>query len=413
MKSKLLQFSATSLLAMMALTASSQTSWLITGNTASTTNFIGTKNNQPLIFKTNNIERMRLTKNGQLGIGIINPTSPLQIQNQNADIGISVINPTLNIQDDRIGLFSSSLIAPGYGYGIYVYGGYTGARVEADAGNYGGSAYGLYGVATGTAGARYGVYGVAGGGSFNAAGYFDGDVYANRYLSISDRKFKTSITPLQNSLDQLMKLKPSTYQFKTANYPRMSLPGGKQIGLIADEVKQVFPELVQEAVQPAEYGKDKKEVIRQEEKFESVNYIGLIPVLIGSIQEQQKTIDDLKTQNQELKSRLSKIEQMLTENSGQQSPASAAKLSIAHLEQNAPNPFNQNTVIKYYLPQNTSNAIINITDANGRLIKTVPVTIQGNGQLTLDGGQLTSGIYQYSLIANGKLLDTKKMVLTK
>jgi regulator of replication initiation timing len=154
--------------------------------------------------------------------------------------------------------------------------------------------------------------------------------------------------------------------------------------------------------------------------FKGVNYIGLIPVLTKAIQEQQKTIADVKqeneavkAENQELKARLDKIEQMLAINSGQQSSASSAKLSIARLEQNAPNPFNQNTVIKYYLPQNAGSAIINITDVNGRLIKTVPVTTQGNGQLTLDGGQLTSGIYQYSLIANGKLVDTKKMVLTK
>jgi len=70
-------------------------------------------------------------------------------------------------------------------------------------------------------------------------------------------------------------------------------------------------------------------------------------------------------------------------------------------------------VIKYYLPQNTGNAAINITDMSGRIIKTIPVTAKGNGQFTLEGGQLTTGIYQYSLIANGKLLDTKKMVLTK
>ena len=38
---------------------------------------------------------------------------------------------------------------------------------------------------------------------------------------------------------------------------------------------------------------------------------------------------------------------------------------------------------------------------------------KGNGQLTLEGGKLTTGIYQYSLISNEKLVDTKKMVLTK
>jgi hypothetical protein len=123
--------------------------------------------------------------------------------------------------------------------------------------------------------------------------------------------------------------------------------------------------------------------------------------------------ETMKAENQELKSRLSKIEQMLALNNGQQSSASAATLSAARLEQNVPNPFNHSTVIKYYLPQNTGNAIINITDMSGRIIKTIPVTAKENGQFTLEGGQLPTGIYQYLLIANGKLLDTKKMVLTK
>src|SRR4051794_36322269 len=83
--------------------------------------------------------------------------------------------------------------------------------------------------------------------------------------------------------------------------------------------------------------------------------IGLIPVLTKAIQEQQKTIADvkqeneaIKAENQELKSRLDKIEQMVAANSGKQSSASAAVIpGAARLQQNAPNPFNQNTVIKY------------------------------------------------------------------
>src|SRR6476660_5170004 len=123
MKNKLLTYSVTALLGIAGLSATAQTSWLITGNgNITTSNFIGTKNAQPIIFKTNNIERMRLTKNGQLGIGIANPTYPLQVQNPNAFVGIQVFNPTLNITQDRIGMYSTSIIAPGYGYGMQAYG---------------------------------------------------------------------------------------------------------------------------------------------------------------------------------------------------------------------------------------------------------------------------------------------------
>ncbi|MBC8883817.1 hypothetical protein H9X57_12045 [Flavobacterium piscinae] len=54
--------------------------WNIHGNTGTnpTTNFIGTSDAQPLVFKTNNVERMRIF-NGNLGIGTIAPTAPLEV----------------------------------------------------------------------------------------------------------------------------------------------------------------------------------------------------------------------------------------------------------------------------------------------------------------------------------------------
>jgi hypothetical protein len=221
------------------------------------------------------------------------------------------------------------------------------------------------------------------------------------------------------SLEQLMKLKPSAFQFKTDQYPKMGLSKGKQMGLIADEVKQVFPELVKATVAPARYDKDRR-LLAKEEKYESINYIGFIPVLIASIQEQQRTIvavkaenEAMKAENKELKSRLDKIEQTLALDVKTSSADAALMLSDARLEQNAPNPFNQNTMINYSLPEKASNAVINITDMYGKVIKTVALTEKGKGQLVLGAGQLAAGTYQYSLIVNGKLYDTKKMVLTK
>jgi flagellar hook assembly protein FlgD len=85
----------------------------------------------------------------------------------------------------------------------------------------------------------------------------------------------------------------------------------------------------------------------------------------------------------------------------------------ASLSQNAPNPFNQTTAIRYTVPQNAGNALIQITDINGRAVKTIPVTAKGSGQITLQAGELTAGTYQYALIVNGRLIDTKRMILTK
>jgi len=63
-------------------------SWNLTGNTgaSSVTNFIGTKDNQALVFKVNNIERMRILTNGNTGIGTNNSLQKLDVAG-NINIG--------------------------------------------------------------------------------------------------------------------------------------------------------------------------------------------------------------------------------------------------------------------------------------------------------------------------------------
>ena len=91
----------------------------------------------------------------------------------------------VNVTGSYVGLFdakgiNSTFIAnPGYGYGVYGTGGYMGVRGQADATTYAGSAYGVYGAATGTAGTRIGVFGTASGGTENYGGYFTTKVYAS------------------------------------------------------------------------------------------------------------------------------------------------------------------------------------------------------------------------------------------
>ncbi len=83
--------------------------------------------------------------------------------------------------------------------------------------------------------------------------------------------------------------------------------------------------------------------------------------------------------------------------------------AVASLQQNAPNPFTSNTVIKYYLPATTKTAQLTITDCKGTTLKTIALSNKGNAQVTLSAGSLTAGNYFYSLIVDGKRTDTKQM----
>ncbi|HTA26764.1 MAG TPA: hypothetical protein VK809_03180, partial [Bacteroidia bacterium] len=83
------------------------------------------------------------------------------------------------------------------------------------------------------------------------------------------------------------------------------------------------------------------------------------------------------------------------------------------LYQNIPNPFNTATKINYYLPVGTQGASIVFYDTYGNKIKTVELNQTGNGTLNITPDNLTSGIYSYSLVVNGNVVDTKRMLLQK
>lgn len=69
-------------------------------------------------------------------------------------------------------------------------------------------------------------------------------------------------------------------------------------------------------------------------------------------------------------------------------------------------------ITDYFLSSNASNAFIRVVDNNGKLIKAFQINAIGYGQVELDCSNLVSGTYHYSLLVNGKLIDTKSMVLT-
>jgi hypothetical protein len=80
------------------------------------------------------------------------------------------------------------------------------------------------------------------------------------------------------------------------------------------------------------------------------------------------------------------------------------------LNQNTPNPFNDRTVISYFIPEKVSKAQIYIYNDLGVLIKKVEIRTKGKGSVIFEANHYKKGIYSYSIIADGKLIDTKKMI---
>jgi hypothetical protein len=99
-------------------------------------------------------------------------------------------------------------------------------------------------------------------------------IYTGTLAMTSDRRLKTNIVGLSNSLDVINKLNPVSYK-KKDNLVSNEY-NHEEMGFIAQEIQKVLPMVVKESA-------DKDKIL-------SVNYISLIPVLTKAIQEQQKII---------------------------------------------------------------------------------------------------------------------------
>jgi hypothetical protein len=78
--------------------------------------------------------------------------------------------------------------------------------------------------------------------------------------------------------------------------------------------------------------------------------------------------------------------------------------------QNTPNPFAEQTTITYNVPAKYKFAQIIFKTIEGKIIRTVDITTKGQGQLNVFANDLSAGLYLYTLIVDGQVIDNKKMV---
>lgn len=181
----------------------------------------------------------------------------------------------------------------------------------------------------------------------------------------------------------------------------------KHFGLVAQEVKEIFPEIV-------DYD--------EEQDRYSIRYTELIPVLIQAMREQQ---DNMARQEAMIEDLVSEIEMLKNERNTQEPQNLSPKGPKADNEensnltekcvlfQNIPNPFNQTTTIQYQLPAHIKHAKICIYNLNGKQLKSYDIREGGNGSLTIYANDLDAGMYLYTLIVNHQPMDTKRMILTE
>ncbi|HYG51220.1 MAG TPA: tail fiber domain-containing protein, partial [Flavobacteriales bacterium] len=271
---------------------------------------------------------------------------------------------------------------------------------------------GVVGIAnnSGAAGFNIGIYGEG-----TIAGYFTTSITTGGAISFSDRKLKKDIKTIESGLDLIKKLNPVTYSMKKDEFPELHFNDKKQYGFIAQEVSEVIPELVSDASKP-EIKNRHGEVVSKGYELVGLNYDGIIPVLTKGIQEQQTIIEEQDEKLNELQKQIDELKKLITS-----TPAGTItngqttyevelndKASVV-LDQNVPNPFAEQTVINFVIPEGAGRAQMLFHNAAGQLMKAVEITEKGRGQLTVFANDLSNGTYTYTLVVDNKVMGTKKM----
>ncbi|MFD2531847.1 tail fiber domain-containing protein [Gracilimonas halophila] len=141
--------------------------------------------------------------------------------------------------------------------------------------------------------------------------YVNGDLnYSGALNNTSDRRLKENIQPLNSGLETIMKLNPTTYNFRgNGEYNGLKLSTGLHYGLIAQEVEKVLPSLVKDnihtytemSIEGQGPNANSETEIKKTMEYKTMNYTELIPVLIKGMQEQQAEIERLKKEIEELR----------------------------------------------------------------------------------------------------------------
>ena len=278
-------------------------SWLITGNsgTSPTTNFVGTRDSKALVFRTNNIERMRVLPNGRVGIGSSASQAGFALTVNPASAGNG-----LYINDPGGGYFALGTKSGNTGEGFRMNISSTSNPFAAIRGHTDGNGFGVLAEATGPVG--FGAEGLfiskfwlwAGTGNATTyAAYFSGDVFCSGSYVGSRPEYETKHSRVFGGNECHKSIAPKTVPIPTGWIFSIDEPTeGYHCGLVAQDVEQVLPDLVKDTrFYPAKATPLSESDGLQNSKalnFKALNYIELIPIMIKALQEQQQEIEELK-----------------------------------------------------------------------------------------------------------------------
>lgn len=224
---------------------------------------------------------------------------------------------------------------------------------------------------------------------------------------MSDASLKTNPAPLSSVTGSLGQLQPKTYAFLTAQYADLNLPDGPQAGFYAQELEQVFPQLVKEVSMAAQYDTTGA-LIAPARTLKTVNYTGLIPYLVAAMQEQNTRIDQLQQQLDQCCASGAVDGRSMEQQAGHAGMWAETDLRII------PNPVAANTQLRYTVAT-AGRVRLEVSDAMGRVIEVLEEGERTTGEFThqWNTSNLAAGTYYCTLLVNDEPLVKRAVKLNE
>lgn len=166
-----------------------------------------------------------------------------------------------------------------------------------------------------------------------------------------------------------------------------------KLGFLAQDLEKILPEAV---------------LYNEDEDSYYIEYNALIPVIVEAMKEQQAQIEELKSELESCCQDNLKSGSIISTNDESNRNVSAPKLY-----QNTPNPFSAQTTVRFEIPETVKKAQLHICNMTGTLLKTFEINQRNEGNIIINANEFFAGMYLYSLVCDGKIVDTKQMLLTQ
>lgn len=224
--------------------------------------------------------------------------------------------------------------------------------------------------------------------------YVNGDAYINGTWTSSDKRLKNNIDKISGSLDIISKISGYKYNYNELPDSVISLPKGRQYGVLAQELKEIMPEAVK----------------LNNNGYYAVNYDMLIPVLLEGVKEQQTTIEKQNAKIEKLEQDMEEIKNLLKQ---QGSLPKTMESNVANYISIRPNPTFGKTAVDYSITEAYTTAKLIVYNELGQKVAEYEVAQKGNGSVDVDATGFKGGTYFCNLVVDGNIKEVKKFIVAK